>query len=69
LVTKPSSKGGEVCEEGPLGVSGTVEWRPPVTPTSSHPGETNLVPWWVASAAIVAAGLMFSSNRRKAAVA
>jgi hypothetical protein len=53
----------------PLEVSGTVEWRPPVTPTSSPSGENNLVPWWVASAVMVAAGLMFSSARRKAAVA
>jgi hypothetical protein len=51
----------------PLDVRGQVEWLPPATTGGAPAGGTSLTPWWLATAAFVGAGVVFSSLRRNAA--
>jgi hypothetical protein len=53
----------------PIDVGGAVEWLPPATPAANPSTTSNLLPWWIATALMVAAGLAFSTRRRNAAVA
>ena len=52
-----------------LAVTGRVEWLPPRAPAPEPTGSTDLLPWWIAAAAIVGGGVAFSTLKKRAVLA